>query len=338
MAGDVQLTRKGLFRRGKPQREVEIKIGNYSLSFLMGILGNWSSWYGQGNNVTYTNHYDIVRENIPKEANSTQPQYVSDYLDRYKDEIDASAIFINYNGKKFSLESTSTKEEAGGIKSLQLKGQDFIFNEPYYKINDAWIEEKIIKFREHYNLNDGLVDTLFLLNNVVLNIIAEGRELDISHNGESFLNMINTMGGYVTLQVITKNSIINKFYLVYSDDYRCLLDKTTYPFSKYIEQDNAIRYVDNLAMLVKNFNLPQNENLKAVIDQLVIKQVEYLISSSLVELSLLNPILKFVKENYGIEIPEIDPEVVSEGIKCEEVIFDERPKVDENFLLRFFRF
>lgn len=341
MAGDVQLTRKGLLRRGKWQRGVEIKVGNYSPGFLMGILGNWSSWYNDENGVVYRNHYEVVKEQIPKGTDLTQQDYVRKYLNRYKEDINASAVIIEFNGKEFLLGNISTEEESPEIKNLQLGQQAFSFNEPYNNINDTWVDNKIRIFKEIHDLNDGLVDSLFLMNNIILGIIAEGGQLDIRRDRETFFSVDNTIGGYVTLQVITRNSAyVNKFSMVYSGDYSCLLDKTTFPFSKYLDQDKTVRYIDNLAMLVKNVCLPHNENLRGDIVQLVNKQVNYLGKSDLVDKELLNKIITYFNEKYQIEIQEVVSQIVKEEndeIDIAELVFDyESPKVDEHFLYRFF--
>jgi hypothetical protein len=218
-----------------------------------------------------------------------------------------------------------------------------VFNEPFFSTDDTYVNNKIIKFIEENALNSTLADMLFLLNNVILEVISNGRSFSISKNGTSYTGIDNTVGGYVTIQIITKSGVHYFNYLgsSYNSDINCLLDKTTNPFSNYLDDNNIVRYIDNLGMLLRNMNHSHNnDEVKASIVSLIPKQILHIDKLDIIEKSDLNKIIDYINHNYklGLErivIPEV--EQVSNDISLANILFDtdEAIKVDVSFLLRF---
>ncbi|WP_341216935.1 hypothetical protein [uncultured Wocania sp.] len=120
------------------------------------------------------------------------------------------------------------------------------------------------------------------------------------------------------------------------------MDRTTNPFSNYLDNNKIIRYIDNLGMLLKNINNPHNDDeVRVSIVALIPKQVLYIDSLDIIEKSDLNRIIDYINQNYELDIAHIDipekEENVSLAVSLADILFDtdEPVEVDVPFLLRF---
>lgn len=207
-----------------------------------------------------------------------------------------------------------------------------------------YVKNKIEQLIQECELNNTLLDMLFLLNNIILEIISNGRSFTISKEGTSYVDVDNTVGGYITIQIMTMTGIHDFNYLgsPYDVDSNCLLDKTTYPFSRYVDNNKVIRYVDNLSMLVRNIFEPFNSNISETLIALVSKQINYIVDKEIMSESLMNDIVSHINIKYTLEIPlfaiedsETNSSEVEKNLK--NLFFDNAPnEVDISYLLRFF--
>lgn len=345
IAGDTQLTTNGLEREGKTRKSVELKVSKYSTNFMMGILGKWGYFFttSESNGVaTYINDYDLLRRGLSRREVVNKEVYLNTFLiDR--EIIEASAIYVKRNSNDFILESVSNTEKREDLKTINTDGYKIAFNEPFHKTDDTYVKNKINNLIEVNGLNNTLTDMLFLLNNVILEVICNGSSFSISKNETSFTGIDNTVGGYITIQIITKSGIHYFNYLgsSYNVDKDCLMDRTTNPFSNYLDQNIIIRYIDNLGMLLKNINNHHNDDeVRASLAELIPKQILHIDSLNIMDKPNLNKIIDYINQNYGLGIADIViPEVVEESneLSLANIVFvtDEVVEVDVNFLLRF---
>jgi hypothetical protein len=345
IAGDTQLTTKGLEREDRTRKSVELKVSKYSTDFIMGILGKWGYFFtttkakGLAN---YINDYDLLRRGLSRREVVNKEVYLNTFL--YEREIiEASAIYVKRNAAGFVLESASNTSKNADLKTINTDDYKMVFNEPFFSTDDTYVNNKIEKLIQEYGLGNTLSDMLFLLNNIILEVISNGRSFTISKNGISYMDVANTVGGYITIQIMTKSGIHYFNYLgsSYNLDINCLLDKTTNPFSNYLDENNIVRYIDNLGMLLRNMKHSHNDDeVKASIVSLIPKQILHIGKLDIIEKSDLNKIIDYINHNYklGLEhivLPEV--EQVSNDISLANILFDtdEAIKVDINFLLRF---
>lgn len=348
IAGDTQLTTNGLEREGKTRRSIELKVRKYSNDLMFGILGKWGYFFTtkEAKGVaTYFNDYDLLQRCISDIKVIDKLEYLKDFLKR-REIIEASAIYVKRNETGFEIDSVTNNGEVVDLKTSTINGSKFVFNEPFFSTDNSYINDKIEKFIAENELDNSLKDSLFLLNNLILEIISNGNAFSISKDGTSYLDVANTVGGYLTIQIMTKSDIHSFNYLgsPYNVDKCCLLDRTTNPFSNYLDNNKIIRYIDNLGMLLKNINNPHNDDeVRASIVELIQKQVLYIDSLDIIEKPDLNKIIDYINQNYelgitNIEIPDT-PEVVEDStdISLANMLFeaDEAIVVDVNFLLRF---
>lgn len=336
IAGDTQLSRSGLNRKGKIDKSIELKTDNYGTNFLMGILGKWVSWYHNNDNPShYVNQYDNLREGLNKIENADKKLVVEKFL-KNRSDLDASAIYINRTENGFELQSTSSKSSKR-IKGITKENIKLMFNEPYCRFNENLIQETIEKFVDDHDLSESLSDQLFLVNNIILNFITEGDTIDLINKDENItcFGIDNTIGGYVTIQVITTNKhLVSDFSLTYSSDVHSLNDHLTFPFAKKLNRDKEIRYIDNLAMIIKNINSPFNEPIQDSILSFANKQIQFLLNENLIDCPILNSVIDLCNEKYGIKLPKVFSDKEEENV---EIIFEQesvKPKLD--YYLQFF--
>ncbi len=345
IAGDTQLTTNGLEREGKTRKSVELKVSKYSTDFMMGILGKWGYFFTTAKAkglANYINDYDLLRRGLSRREVVNKEVYLNTFL--YEREIiEASAIYVKRNADNFVLDSASNTPNIEDLKTIETDDYKMVFNEPFHKTDDVYVNEKITKLIQDNDLNNTLSDMLFLLNNVILEVISNGSSFSISKNSTAYTGIDNTVGGYITIQIMTKSGIHSFNYLgsSYNVDKYCLLDRTTNPFSNYLDNNKIIRYIDNLGMLLKNINNPHNDDVvRASIVEIIPKQVLYIDSLDVIEKPDLNKIIDYINQNYelgiaNIEIPEVA--VDSTDISLANILFDtdEAIEVNVNFLLRF---
>lgn len=346
IAGDTQLTTNGLEREGKTRKSVELKVSKYLPDFMMGILGKWGYFYttAQAKGLAnYINDYDLLRRGLSRREVVNKEVYLNTFL--YQREIiEASAIYVKRNTDNFVLDFASNTGNIEDLKTKETDDYKMVFNEPFHKTDDTYVNEKITKLIQDNDLNNTLSDMLFLLNNVILEVISNGSSFSISKNDTSYTGIDNTVGGYITIQIMTKSGIHSFNYLgsSYNVDKYCLMDRTTNPFSNYLDNNKIIRYIDNLGMLLKNINNPHNDDeVRASIVALIPKQVLYIDSLDIIEKSDLNRIIDYINQNYELDIAHIDipekEENESLAVSLADILFDtdEPVEVDVPFLLRF---
>ena len=305
LAGDTQLTVGDLQRGANLKREVEIKVTQYSHRFVMGILGKWSWFDGaKDGKATYINVYDSLNKFLRNKDN--EKDCLKAFLSGYE-HIHATAIYINRTADGFEMDSVSNKGN-NDLSRISIGKKDIIFNEPFYHYRKAMVSEKIVDFFEENNLDESLGDTLFLFNNVILGIIAQGKHIDIVTDEEiPFLNAENTVGGYVTIQVMTNNiHTFNCLYRGYNFDYNTLLDKTTFAFSNFADRHPEIKYIDNICMLIK---ASIDGNIEPYVREEILncikKQLIYLADNNLVPIYILNEIIVIANEKYNLALNTI---------------------------------
>ncbi len=345
IAGDTQLTTKGLERENKVRRSVELKVSQCATDLMFGILGEWG-WFSADDegNANYINDYDLLQKGIANREVTDKLGYLNKFLIG-REKIEASAIYIKRNEGAFELDSVSNNDEGEDLKTITTDDYKLVFNEPFFSLDNSYVTKKISHFIKAHELDSSLTDNLFLINNIILEIISEGKSFSIFNNNETYLDINNTVGGYITIQIMTKNGIHYFNYLAspYNNDYNCLIDKTTNPFSNYLDYNKIIRYVDNLGMIIKNINNQFiEEDVIVSLKELVFRQVLHIDSLNIIDKADLNKLIAHINKNYDIKIPliEIKPIVNVVGttdISLENLIFDEDEVnyVSVEFLLRF---
>jgi len=281
------------------------------------------------------NYYDTLNERLYN--NEEEVNYLKGFLST-KDDVDAVAIFINKNEQGFVLDSVSSKEDID-LARIGIGGKSILFNEPFYNLQNKMITNKLLDFSKIYNLDDSLGDTLFLLNNTILDVIANGKELDIKKDDDNVLalNIKNTVGGYVTIQIMTAdNYAYNCLYRPYSFDYNTLLDKTTYPFSSFADSYPEIRYFDNLAMLIKGVVYENNEPfVKEQLIKCVEKQLKFLAELEFIKIYVLNEFIVLINKKYNLNF-EVIKRQEEEGLLSLGVFLGEdRESIDLDYIKRF---
>lgn len=331
--GDTQLS-VGDLDRGNIKKEIEIKVSKYGSDFMMGILGKWSWFSGDGNGkATYINEYDSLQKVLNDYRRDDKLDSLSKFLVG-RENIDATSIYVKRDKNGYELDMVSSKDSTD-LKRIKINGKEFVFNEPFFHYDNDYIQNKIIEFNDIHELTDSLPDTLFLLNNICLSVIAEGNALNITKNGIAQLGITSSVGGYLTIQIIT-NDIhhFNCLYQPYSSDLNVLLDKTTHPFSHFVNDNKVIRYIDNLAMLIKsstNHNISVHDELFELIN----KQINFLAVEEIIESDLLNILIEFINEKYNIKIVTVVKEH-HENKGLQLFLDDGNTQVDIEYLKRFF--
>jgi len=334
LAGDTQLTVGDLQRGTELKREVEIKVSKYSHRFMMGILGKWS-WFSCAENgtATYINDLDILKRRI--QNNDDEVGYLKEFLPN-RQNLDATAIFIDKKNDQFTLDYVSSKTDQD-LSRIKIEQIELMFNEPFFYYQKQFVQNKILEFSKSNDLGNTLGDIIFLVNNIILEIIAEGRVLDVvQDDGVPIFGIANTVGGYVTIEVMTKDDHhINCLYRPYIYDYNTLLDKRTYPFSLFVDKHKEIRYLDNMVMLIKgslavdNDKLVRNELLKCIA-----KQLTYLSDSGIIKNYILNKFIDLINEKYDIELDKIEKEEKKEVLNL-MLFLDEKEAVDLDYIKNF---
>ncbi|RZK13442.1 MAG: hypothetical protein EOO43_17920 [Flavobacterium sp.] len=251
IAGDTQLTIGDLIRGENLKREIKFKVHQFSHKLMIGILGKWS-WYFADNPgpATYIDHFDCLQRVIYRKEDKLG--FLREYIRPGKG-IDGAAIYVDRTDNGFELGSISTSENRL-LSSLNFSETELLFNEPFYECKNNFVKEKIIKLYKEYELNNSFGDILFLINNIILELSSSGKNIGIKTE-EGTLEFPNTVGGYINIQVMTKNiHYSNCLFNFYKADPNTLLDKTTFAFAKFVDQNPEIRYVDNLSMLIRNYN------------------------------------------------------------------------------------
>jgi hypothetical protein len=339
ISGDTQLTIGCLDRGTDLRRDTMIKIDRPSPDITYGIMGKWSHYQAVEDDpgkVFINNYYEILRENLRNEDNKLE--YLTGFLEKRTD-LDATMLVISKDREKnFTIHQHSSLPNRE-LSILNIGNVEYRFNEPFSSAHGSYIKSIIENFHTANSISETLIDQLFLLNNVLLDVISKGFNFTLlGENGSSILYDGNTVGGYVTMSVVTKDeNSWNTFYKSYSGDKNTLLDGTTTPFSRYVDQNKSIRYVDNLSMLVRSINDPFHSNITLEIKELVLKQIRYIHDQEVLSKTLLNRIIQRINGRFEMDLPLFKEEPnKEEPIDLLEIIFDnDVPQPDYEYLERF---
>lgn len=335
LAGDTQLSVGDLQRGNDIKREVEIKVSRYSHKFMMGILGKWSWFFATESGVaTYINDFDVLKRRL--HSNEDEAGCLQEFLPN-RPNLDATAVFISKNDDKFIMDFVSSKVEQD-LSRIKLDHFDLLFNEPFYHYQRQFIQKKILQFSQRYDIQNTLGDAIFLINNIILGVIAEGLVLDIEQdNGVQIFGIKNTVGGYVTIQIMTRESHhLNCLYRPYNYDYNTLLDKSTFCFARIADKHKEIRYLDNLVMLIKGSISADNDQfVRGELLKCIDKQLGYLSDSRIIKINLLNGFIDSVNEKYSIELKKVPEQVLADELINLELFLDEEKPIDLDYIKRF---
>tara|TARA_R110000868_G_scaffold36074_5_gene128528 strand:- start:37416 stop:38117 length:702 start_codon:yes stop_codon:yes gene_type:complete len=223
-------------------------------------------------------------------------------------------------------------KKAKNIDSIKLKRGLFVFNDPYshYENYDS-VRTKIN--RESKIINNTLAGNLFLINNLILDEIVKGKDLNVG----IINNNLNIIGGYVTISVLTVNyssrllpfkcSTSYNLFEAYNEN--TLLDGITSPFDNSINF-KEIKYIDNLAMIFYALKNPKNEVIKQNLFNWLELQINHIRDNNLIPCYLLRLIVIHINTLIDNEIPEIN---------CpnpDELIFDDGYELDIDYCYSFF--
>ncbi|BFP40446.1 hypothetical protein FGF1_12910 [Flavobacteriaceae bacterium GF1] len=330
IAGDTQLS-SGDLVRGKFERIIKHKVHQYGPNFAMGILGHWSYIDPVGNGKgTMIDYHDTLHKRLSDSKLTDKLGYLTEYLPK-RANVEATAIYINRD-EDFAIGCVTSDGNTKTIKRIDLDGLTLMFNEPFFETNPNFVESLIREFYMSEKLTDSLHDSIFMLNNIILKIIANGKTLDLSVDGASLLGIPSSVGGYVTVQVLSEGIHHRNCLFKYYSDPNVLLDRTTYPFARSVDRSKNINYVDNLAMLVRGSiyaSLKITEGLKAVL----LKQIKYLHETKVLETDLLRYLIDEINKQYALEIPQLNEDEDTSELKIEFFSEDEETN---DFYKRFF--
>ncbi len=342
ISGDTQLSIGDLERGTSFRRESQIKIHRPSANLMYGIMGKWSHYIpieGQPGKVSIINHYDLMRRGVNREDNKST--YIKRFL-RDKTGIDATVLIIEKSSNNiFSIDDCSNLPN-NDLSELRIGNLTFKFNEPFSSINGNYISSIINEFYDSNELTCSVLDVLFLINNIQLKVISQGQNFNmVDENNVTQVVSTNSVGGVVNLSLITdQNNSWNNLGNPYSQDMNTLLDRTTYPFSNYVYYHKAIRYIDNLSMLIRNIYEPFNNNIRETLIELVEKQITFIGEENIVSREYMNEIISHINIKYTLDISTIEAnenEQDENEINIENLVLDGiQDTVDLNYLLRFF--
>ncbi len=323
VAGDTQLS-FGDLPRGNFDRLVKVKVHQYGSDLMMGILGNWGyiSPMKDGTG-THKDYFKTLNREIQKPVVNDKHAYLKIFLPG-KPIIKATAICIKRE-KSFVLDCVTSDGDSTTIKTIDINGRKLMFNEPFYSTSPDFIENRIQEFCAEHKLTDDIQDSIFLLNNIILEVIAKGKALDLSTKGVTSMDIPNTVGGYVTMQVMTDDiHRMNCLYSVYKDS-KVLLDGTTYPFARTVDHSGIINYVDNLAMLAKN-SVNSHNGITGELKEVLVNQMEFLHSKEILSNDLINNLIDVMNDKYKLKLVKIKEDKADESM----VLFLGGDEAEEN--------
>lgn len=342
ISGDTQLS-SGLSTGIDLRRETQIKIHRPAANLVYGIMGKWNNYFTnkeEPGKISIDNYYDIMKREIWLKENKAE--YINQFVTDKKN-IDATVLIIEKDADNvFTIDEVSSLPERE-LTQLSLNNLNFRFNEPFSFVNSKYIEGLIVDFYNSNDLSNSLIDVLFLMNNIQLEVISKGCNFAIvNEEGNNQIIHANSVGGTVTLSIITNDdNSWNNLFAPYRNNKNILLDKTTYPFSKYVDDNKIIRYVDNLSMLVRNIHNPFNKNIADTLLALVIKQINFIVAKKIMDAERMNIIITCINKKFELKIPllktgtPVEPDNIE--INLENIVFcDEQESVDLNYMLRFF--
>ncbi len=332
IAGDTQLS-SGDLARGEFDRLIQHKVQQYGPNFMMGILGKWSfidpMKDGTG---TLIDFHKTLQKALLNSENTNKLDFLNKYLPG-KPNIEATAIYVAKD-KAYKLDCVTSDGNTKTIKNIKVQGKSLMFNEPFFDTNPNFVEDLIREFCESHKLSDNLQDTIFLLNNVILDIITRGKTLSLSVKNVTLTGIPNSVGGYVTMQVLLGDvhhrNCLHNAYL----DPKVFLDGTTFPFARSVDHSNKTNYVDNLAMIARNTNNSSN-SITNELKEVLLKQIEFINSEEIFGTDLLNELIERINDNFEMKLVKY-PEDKSSNALLTGFLGDDGTEENHEYYKRFF--
>jgi len=311
IAGDTQLS-SGDLARGEFDRIIQHKVHQYGPNFMMGILGKWSFIDPMPNGTgTLIDFHKTIQKALLNSKNTDKLGFLNKFLPG-KPNIEATAIYVAKD-KEYVMDCVTSDGNTKTIKRIDIDGKSLMFNEPFHDTSPDFIEGLIREFCDIHKLSDNLQDAVFLLNNIVLDIIARGKTLNLSVNSVTHTGIPNSVGGYVTMQVLIGDiHHQNCLHRAYNDP-KVFLDRTTYPFARSVDHTKKKNYVDNLAMLARGSNDSHNgitEELKEVLS----KQIEFAHSQDIIDTDLVNDLVETINGKLNMKLVKFNEEKTSSAL------------------------
>lgn len=303
IAGDTQLS-SGDLERGDFERLIQHKIHQYGPNFMMGILGKWSFIQPMPNGTGTLLDFHKTLQKILLNFNNTDKLGSLNKLLPGKPNIEATAIYV-VKDKEYSMDCVTSDGNTKSIKRFDIDGKSLMFNEPFYDTSPDFVECLIREFCDTHKLSDNIQDTIFLLNNIILDIISRGKNLSISVNNVTSTGIPNSVGGYVTMQVLMgDNHRQNCLHRAYCDP-KVLLDRTTYPFARSVDRTKKTNYVDNLAMITRCASDSGN-SITNELKEVLLKQIEFVKSEEIIDIELLNELIETINSKSTLKITKYE--------------------------------
>lgn len=277
-------------------RTIINKMDQYNNGLLLSYLGKWDV-SNEDKLTELRNELKVRKNKIP-------------FIYRYMKYLNKDALIIGFKSLGLLWSLVIKGSENSTINRLKFKKNYFYFNEPNSKIpNHISIESRINQFLN--NTYTQLENYLFTINNVILSEIIQGKDLDIK--GLFVNNNLNSVGGYVTLNILQKKkkNILRFFYKsnnyclykYYKND--LLLDKISNPFMLG-RNSKEILVIDNLAMIFKSIMDEENEGIKLNLINWIKLQIKYIEENNLITCYLLRLIVIHINNIGKLNIDDIE--------------------------------
>ena len=158
--------------------------------------------------------------------------------------------------------------------------------------------------------------------------------MNLSVNNVAHTGIPNSVGGYVTMQVLIGDiHRQNCLHRAYSDP-KVLLDRTTYPFARSVDRTKKTNYVDNLAMLARTSNDSRNginEDLKEVLA----KQIKFVHSEEILDTDLINNLVETINGKFNMKLVKFKKDKTSDTLLI-GFLGDDAAEENHEYYKRFF--
>lgn len=313
---DTQVSRKN--RTGSVDERTLLHKLNIFSNSIFSYLGTWDI------------NEENTLDNFRTELNKSKFKYL--YAKSFVKKLDRDSVLIGFIKTFGIMKFIFLGKKAKNVESIKLSRGLFVFNDPYshYKNYDS-VKTKI--YKESKIIDNTLAGNLFLINNLILDEIVKGKDLNVG----ILNNNLNIIGGYVTISILSVNywSILipfkcsTKYRLFEAYNENTLLDGNTSPFDNSINF-REIKYVDNLAMIFYALKNPKNKGIKQELFNWLELQINHIKDKNLIPCYLLRLIVIHINTLIENRITEIDCP------NSYELIFDDGNELDINYCYSFF--
>ncbi|WP_136468475.1 hypothetical protein [Flagellimonas onchidii] len=304
------------------ERTLYNKIEHFKNNLMFSFLGNWD---------------DLREQNLKEFKIKLRKSYNKISVSkRMIKSLNKDVLVFGVKGGFFGISFFEhMPPSSDGMSKVYLDRKEYRFNEPNLSHKGIEsIENQLIKDAKGNNSSE-IENDLFVINNIILREIVKGRDLDIL----PLNNNANTVGGYVTIKILKRDLVLGFFpqYLTFNlySNYKgdSLLDNISNPFSNLAKQEK-VRFIDNLAMIVKSIVDEKNKKIKVHLIEWLKKQIHYLEQGQLLDTWILNFILEQINCLYGIKIDKFEIEVEEEVLGG--LILDEVDDLNREEIKQFF--